>query len=258
MVNTVQHVQQPAAKEPLDDLAAIDPINYYSTMQLDPPLFNHAAQIVVNNRMAVIGRSGSLKTNTVVSYARQVLKLESLQRVICVAPELNQNPLYGQLQLDLKQQHKESHFSDDLNVLCRQNCRDKHCARLHLRDIDPAAGTTLLILDDLAGHTVQELAKIDHWITNSRVHGVSVCILSQSYTQIPLLWRQQLQYVLVKTMLTVDLRRLLEHNKEDVPRVLALYNRIQQNGQPQDFMLIARVTRDAARYRYRHNWRPQC
>jgi hypothetical protein len=201
-------------------------------------------QIELPFRMLVVGAAGSMKTNSVVNIA---LAMNCWNKVYIFAKQINE-PLYKWLAGLYKEAENELGIdivfvSDELDDMPE------------LEEIDPR-GNNLFIFDDLILEKAKKLKTVEALFVRGRRLNCSCIFVSQRYYQVPIMIRQNADYLVIKKVLVKDRDRILREFAQDITAE-ELVKKCQQatKDRKEDFMLIDTVHPDP-RYRYRKNFEP--
>lgn len=178
-------------------------------------------------RIAVIGSSGSGKTNLVVNLIRL---FNCFSKIYLFARNLDE-PLYKFLRdwfakIEKKAKIQIFFYSNDIGEIPP------------VETMDPRQNN-LVLFDDLINDKNLGKSNVPNYFTMGRKMNVTTIFISQSWFKIPQIIRQNLQYIILKKISSLkDLGRMIaENNLELDPKAFKrLYNQcVQTLG---DFMLI--------------------
>lgn len=215
-----------------------EPINWYSKLPAElrkkyhnPGFEKHGLEVPF--RMAVIGASGSGKTN----FCLNLLKITSgtFQHVLICLKSIEE-PLYQFLKKKLR----------DKVTFCENEIPPMD----DLKEYE----SSIVIFDDLvASRNLQ--ATISDWFIRGRKFGISMVYISQAYYAIPKLIRLQCQYVVLKKVGSdKDLALILREFSFGISKeqLMELYERATKK---KDNFLLVDLNADGIQ-KYRLNWKP--
>jgi len=139
-------------------------------------------------RCAVIGASGSMKTNSVLNIIRDA---HCWEKIYLIAKDLEE-PLYKYLINTLRAMEKKL----GVDVLtCSTNIND-------VPDLDTLdrSEQTLVICDDLLGENLKKAKNIGQIFIRGRKVNCSIFFISQTFYDIPKDWRLQCNYFILKSI----------------------------------------------------------
>jgi len=197
-------------------------------------------------RMLIIGSSGAGKTNLLLNIIQNI----SAWNKIALVAKNTEEPLY-QYFIDQIQQVEEDSKTQILTV---GNSIDD------IPDVDSFSpeNSNLLILDDLISEKESKLQNIRSIFIRGRKQNLSTVFLSQSYFKIPLMIRQNSDYIILKKIASIkDLIRIsseysMDKSPEDITR---LYKKVMAGADITKFFMIDLNASDP-RWRYRANYTP--
>jgi hypothetical protein len=231
------------------------PVNYYEHVQKKfkeekRTYPNHSkVQIGLPFRMVIVGSSGSGKTNAVLNL---VEKINAFDRIILFAKDVTE-PLYADFIDRMRKAEKESKKEI---LIVGTKIEDLPGVDTNSKDNE-----TLLIVDDMVTEKHSALHKVVEYWTRGRKKNVSCIYLSQAYYKVPLLIRQNSDYiVLTKIRTKRDLKTILSEYTlgVDDKELERLYLQATKGGFPNYFLIdLAAGTGDQnANLRFRRNFEP--
>ena len=196
-------------------------------------------------RMLIVGTSGSMKTNALMNI---ISNINNFTMIFIYAKEINE-PLYANL-IDIYQ-HIGRKF--DREIVTFSNS---------IKDVPPIEQfdkreKNLVIFDDLVNETSKNLKNISDLFCMGRKRNISTIFISQSYFKVPMIIRQNVNYVMLKKISGKrDLNRILGTMgiSENVSDILEMYRWVQKQNEA-DVFLIDGITNDL-RLRFRINFDP--
>jgi hypothetical protein len=175
--------------------------------------------------MAIIGSSGTGKTNTMLNLLSAMPKTFNHVVICCKSKE---EPLYLMLEDKLKDQITFYEGIETIPSIEDMNM-DEKCEMKH--------PSTLIVFDDLVTEKKQKV--IEDYFIRGRKKGFSMIYISQSYFAIPKLIRDQLNYLVVKRLSNVkNLGAILKQYSLDITldQLKHIYADVTKN--MEDFLLI--------------------
>ncbi len=196
-------------------------------------------------RMLIVGTSGSMKTNALINVIKNI---NNFTRIFIYAKEINES-LYANL-IDIYQ-HIGREFDREI-VTFSNSIKDVPA----IEQFDKRE-KNLVIFDDLVNETSKNLKNISDLFCMGRKRNISTIFISQSYFKVPMIIRQNVNYVILKKISGKrDLNRILGTMgiNEDVSDILEMY-RWTEKQNPQDMFMIDAITNDP-KLRFRLNFSP--
>ncbi len=196
-------------------------------------------------RMLIVGTSGSMKTNALMNI---ISNINNFTRIFIYAKEINE-PLYANL-IDIYQ-HIGRKFDREIVTFSNSIKDVPEIGQFDKRE------KNLIIFDDLVNETSKNLKNISNIFCMGRKRNISTIFISQSYFKVPMIIRQNVNYVILKKISGKrDLNRILGTMgiNEDVSDILEMY-RWTEKQNPQDMFLIDGITNDP-KLRFRLNFDP--
>lgn len=213
----------------------------------DKPTYPNFSKIRIELpfRSLIIGASGSGKTNLLLNI---ISNINAWNKIFLIAKNTTE-PLY-QFLIDVI---KEVELKAKTNILTVGNNIDD------IPDIDTfnPNDSNLLILDDLISEKESKLNNINAIFIRGRKQNLSTIFISQSYFKIPLMIRQNADYMVLKKInSSKDLKRIVSEYSLDLSAddIMKLY-KYANTGELTDFFLIDLITTDY-KYKYRKNFEP--
>ena len=211
-------------------------INFYEHLPKNlkkKPKFDKATDMSIPYRVAIVGSSGSMKTNTLLN----LIKLQSanFERIVICTKNSNE-PLYNYLKIKIPEEHLEIY--EGLDELPEPE---------HYAD---SKESILIVFDDLMLEKNQD-AISSYFIRGRKIAGGILCAyLSQNYTKIPLNERRNIEYLILKKIssnkeITAILKGYsLAVDKDDL---IKMYKKCTEN--QTDFMMIDLEAPEEKRFR---------
>ena len=177
------------------------------------------------SRYLIVGSTGSMKTNT----ALQIMLAHGpgvFHTLTICCPSLDE-PLYRWLQdYAVEEQRlgriKWAKFCTELKQLppLQHYEREKHLNHY-------------VLLDDLISSSKEDLKLVDPFLMKSRKAGITLHVLSQDWTRIPLFWRRNFTYAAFKNITVRQLKRIAGDVTSDITpqRFVELYQQAVQRKQ---------------------------
>lgn len=203
-------------------------------------------QLSIPNRMMLVGSSGSGKSNVLLNI---IYSINAFTKVYLLVKSPDE-PLYQFLTDEMRAIEKKLNVS----ILTVSTSLDD------LPEVDDfdKNETTLVVLDDIISERDVKLKKVaDLWI-RSRKSNVTTIFLTQSYTAVPKLIRQNTDVVILKKIGTArDLSLILSEYSLDksLDELKAIYKACRTNDIC-SFMLIDLSPGQKPELMYRHNFAP--
>jgi len=226
-----------------EKIRAKDKVQYHN------PSYNEI-QITVPFRMLVIGKSGTMKTNSILDLMQKMNG--TFERIIIMCRNKDED-LYRYLDnLNIGIEFIEVQKSEDIPDLDSFDLPTK----TKLKNSGTGFGQYLCIFDDLVIMRDQKI--IEEYFIRSRkiANGISLCYIAQSYFKINQIIRQQANYILLKQLSsTRDLSRILAEfslpvNYEELKKLHQIATK-----KKEDFLLID-LENENDRMKVRHNYSP--
>lgn len=202
-------------------------------------------RINIPNRILVIGKSGSGKTNAVMNL---VLGMECFNRIYLFVKDQDES-LYAFLIAEIRKIEKTTKrkiltVSSDMDDLPSYEDYDTNF-------------NNLVIVDDMLNEKSKQLSKAVPLWTMGRKHNVTAIFVSQSYFATPIRIRQNTDVLIFKKLLARDLKLVmteftLDRSKDEL---LAMYRACNTNKVTDFFMIDSSPLQEEA-YKYRHNFDP--
>jgi hypothetical protein len=147
----------------------------------------------------LVGSSGSMKTNSALQIMLAHGKVWDTFTVFC--PSLDE-PLYRWLQDYVAEEQRQGRvkwakFCTDLKQLPLLQDYEKE------KDLNHH-----VLLDDLMSCSKEDLKLVDPFFMKSRKVGITLFVLSQDWTRLPLFWRRNFTYAVFKNISARQLRRI--------------------------------------------------
>lgn len=169
-------------------------INLYKTIPkefLEPEYYNPSkirGMLQHPFRCAVIGASGSMKTNTVLNIIREA---HCWEKIYLIAKDLEE-PLYKYFINSIRNMEKK--LGIDM-LTCSSDIKDVP----DLSALDRVE-QTLVICDDLLGENLKKAKNIEEIMIRGRKVNCSIFFISQTFYDIPKKWRLQCNYYILKSI----------------------------------------------------------
>jgi ABC-type dipeptide/oligopeptide/nickel transport system ATPase component len=214
-------------------------INFYTKIKKDDDVIDknpnyEQHKIKLNSRIAVVGSSGSGKTNTVINLIKK-FSGTFFQIIICTKD--SDEPLYNLL----REKMSEEELTIFEGEIPDMSDYDKEQPRL-------------IIFDDLVLEGKKTQAKIAEWFIRSRKKSFTCCYISQSYFGIPSIIRKNINYLILKKISSIrDLNMIMKDYSLDLTKhqLLSMYKYATKSGIC-DFLMVDIDADDENRFR--HNW----
>ena len=181
------------------------------------------------SRYLIAGSSGSMKTNTALQIMLAHGPVWDTFTVCC--PSLDE-PLYRWLQDYVAEEQRQG------RVKWAKFCTElKQLPSLHDYEREKHLNHYVL-LDDLVSSSKEDLRLVDPFLMISRKAGITLFVLSQDWTRLPLCWRRNFTYAVFKNISARQLRRIAGDVTSDVTpsRFVELYQ--QANQRKQDWFFV--------------------
>lgn len=225
--------KKPIFQAEVKNFYELDDVKAFSNQSHNPYYESHG--IKVPFRMAIIGGSGSMKTNCVLNIISTMNQTFNNIEIFCRCAD---EPLYNYLKTKV-----DPEMLTIYEGLGELNKRD-------LNEYYKPRGSTLVIFDDLC--LERDQSKIGELAIRGRKlgNGVSMCYISQKYFKIPKEVRGQLNYIILKKISGKgDLARILADSSLSASKdeLLNMYKYSTQ--EPVGFLLIDLETSQDKTYR---------
>jgi hypothetical protein len=218
-------------------------INYYDKIKNKKPLKrDNDIGVDDNSRWAIIGRSGSYKTSTMMNILREI-GFDTLN--LCV--KMPDEPLYQDYLIPLVRK-LEKKIKEPLLDITTSPDEIKDMSEFD-RDLK-----NIIIFDDMIVTPKQE--NIKNIYMAGRKYGISSFFLSQSFFDMNKFLRKNLDYIVLKSLSSVkDMKRVLaEFNSNDIDAdVLVSIHKRAIAEDPKSFLLIDLKSQDPNK-KYRINF----
>jgi hypothetical protein len=176
------------------------------------------------SRYLIVGSSGSMKTNSALQIMLAHGKIWDTYTVFC--PSLDE-PLLRWLQDYVAEEQRQGRvkwakFCTELKQLPSLQEYEKEKDLNHY-----------VLLDDLMSCSKEDLKIVDPWFMKSRKAGITLHVLSQDWTRLPLFWRRNFTYAVFKNISARQLRRIAGDVTSDITpsRFVELYQQAIQRKQ---------------------------
>jgi DNA helicase HerA-like ATPase len=198
--------------------------------------------IQVPFNMCIIGATGSCKTNFLMNLIEYINCFTKIKLYVKVPDE----PLYKYLVDSIRKVEKKL----DCSII------EVHSNIDELPDVDSIkedydnGEVTLIIFDDLINEKSKKLDKVGAYFTHGRKYNICNVFISQSYFKIPMIIRQNSQYLVFQKIKNKrDLVRILADNTFDIEpdQLVEMYKKAQKLGKA--FLIDSKTTDDKLRYR---------
>jgi len=187
--------------------------------------------------IAIIGSTGSGKTSTLIELLSR--KNDAFTRIIIFTGSTSDEPLYNYL----KKHIDGIEIIDDPELL----------PNLHDMNDEEKNTEKLIVFDDFINMNKKALKQIQNWFIASRKYGFSSIALCQSFTEIPIALRRNIQYFMIFRLNDVNsINQIIKtHNNvgDDKDAIKEMYFEATEN--PKNFFMLD--LKDP-KYRYRHNF----
>jgi hypothetical protein len=227
-------------------------VNYYQMMpkkyQSKMKLYKNFEQmhILIPNRIALIGSSGSGKSNVLINF---ILGMNCFSKIYMFVKSPDE-PLYKFLIEEMRSIEKTM----DREIIF------VYTDIAELEDFDSYASdeNKLFVFDDVISEKTAKLQRVaDLWI-RGRKCGITTVFLSQSYYKIPQLIRQNTEILIFKKIGTKrDLNMILADSSLDVtlPQLQAMYKSCETSSITSFFMIDKSIGQEPE-YMFRCGWTP--
>lgn len=181
-------------------------------------------KIDVPFNMSIIGRTGSHKTNWLLNLVKYIDCFTKIELWVKVPDE----PLYKYL-TEMMQKVEKKLGTEIIQV--HSNIDELPDIESHKDDYDNKE-ITLIIFDDLINEKSKKLEKVGAYFTHGRKYNISNIFISQSYFKIPMIIRQNIQYLVIQKINSKrDLKRILTENSISIEedKLIQYYQTAQHN-----------------------------
>jgi len=206
-----------------------------NSIKLDKNFKKHL--ILPCSMIAMIGSTGSGKTSALIEFLSR--KNDAFTRIIIFTGSTSDEPLYN----FLKKHIKGIEIIDNPEEL----------PNLHDMNEEEKNTEKLIVFDDFINMNKKDLKQIQNWFIASRKYGYSAIALCQSYTEIPIALRRNIQYFIIFRLNDVNsINQIIKtHNNigDDKEAIKNMY--FEATEEPKNFFLLD--LKDP-KYRYRHNF----
>lgn len=202
-------------------------------------------RIQIPTRMLVVGASGSGKTNILLNLIQGI---NCFTKIWLIAKNLEE-PLYQFLQDVIA----DVEAAAKVQILTVGNSIED------IPDVDEfnPKNNNLLIIDDMISEKESKLQNIAAIWIRGRKQNLTSIFISQSYFKVPLMIRQNTDYLILKKIASnKDLKRIVsEYALDKTPeQLLEMYQTATQSKDIKDFFMIDLASSD--NYKYRKNYDP--
>lgn len=207
---------------------------------------NHKyTNIDLPSNMLIVGFTGSCKTNFLINFIENCACFE---RFTLYAKNTDE-PLYRHLikcweHVSKVVGHKVYEVFNDIDTV------------IPVKDYDVDVAN-LVIMDDLINEPTKKLRTLGPLLTQGRKNNITTIYISQTYFDVPSLFRKNFQYIVItKIKNLLDLKRLLKDNAFDksADELIAMYTYVRSKGD-RNVLLLDAKTNDP-RLKYRMNYKP--
>lgn len=229
------------------------PTNFYTSMEkkyIGPKnkQYGNFKQINIETpmRMIICGKSGSMKTNTLINIIRDI---DAFDRIYLICKNLDQ-PLYKML-ID-KMKALSTKVAYDVLTASENIDQTPDVDKLHAEFPNE---NILIIFDDIITESSKKLKLVSDVYVRGRSLNISVITISQSYFALPKILRSNADYLILKSVIGRDLSRILSEYALDVDKKELLEMYTYATKKPTDFFMIDMKTINP-KLRFRINYSP--
>lgn len=220
--------------------------NYYDYIEQDnKPSYKryNEVRIEIPFRMLIVGGSGSMKTSVFMNLLEKI----NVWRKIYIITRQTTEPLYELLSKIITNVEKKT----KKQILVLSNSIDA------LPPIDDFSTDcpSLVVFDDMVNGSAKEFQAVAEIYTRGRKVGISSIFISQSFFKVPLIIRQNTNYLILKKISSnKDFLRIIREYSMDITeeQLKQMYNKIIHSNLL-NFMLIDLQTNDD-KLKFRHNF----
>src|SRR5208282_2396216 len=199
----------------------------YRSEQRTYPAYDEV-RIKLDFRMLIIGATGSGKTNL---FLNIFSKISAWDKIVLIAKNIEE-PLYQYFIDQIRDVEEET----GMQILTVGTSIDD----IPLVDSFKKTDSNLLIIDDMISEKQSKLENIKAIFVRGRKQHLSTIFISQSYFKIPLMIRQNSDYIVLKKIASVrDLTRIASEFTLDKPveEIIKMYKDVSKGGLTSFFMI---------------------